>query len=241
MVTGRRGVQCLNEQIVREPLAERVGFEPTEPFGSAVFKTAPFDRSGTSPRSEMMTPDAIGRHLMTRQSRQKWRHGDDPANELGYDAQTLGVGRPNAHCMSVGTRWRHPKPGAGLRARARLRRLRGQGASSYPVEATGTLAIAGSRWLWFTSRKVAALPRTPGSPASNLSQLPGHRWAESRRRPKDGQPGDQPGRDDARSARAGLLDPDPVDREARLVRRTLCLRRGRATGPLRSHRLIMGR
>jgi hypothetical protein len=29
-----------------------VGFEPTEPSGSAVFKTAPFDRSGTPPAAE---------------------------------------------------------------------------------------------------------------------------------------------------------------------------------------------
>src|SRR5690606_32176079 len=31
-------------------LAEREGFEPPEPFGSTVFKTAAFDRSATSPR-----------------------------------------------------------------------------------------------------------------------------------------------------------------------------------------------
>jgi hypothetical protein len=30
-------------------LAEGVGFEPTEPFGSAVFKTAAFNRSATPP------------------------------------------------------------------------------------------------------------------------------------------------------------------------------------------------
>ena len=30
-------------------LAERVGFEPTEGFPSLVFKTSPFNRSGTSP------------------------------------------------------------------------------------------------------------------------------------------------------------------------------------------------
>ncbi len=30
-------------------MAERVGFEPTEPFGSLVFKTSPFNRSGISP------------------------------------------------------------------------------------------------------------------------------------------------------------------------------------------------
>jgi antitoxin MazE len=30
-------------------LAEREGFEPPEPFGSTVFKTAAFDRSATSP------------------------------------------------------------------------------------------------------------------------------------------------------------------------------------------------
>ena len=33
-------------------LAERQGFEPWEPEGSTVFETAPFDHSGTSPRSE---------------------------------------------------------------------------------------------------------------------------------------------------------------------------------------------
>src|SRR5450759_2949855 len=33
-----------------QDLAERVGFEPTGPRGPAVFKTAPIDRSGTSPR-----------------------------------------------------------------------------------------------------------------------------------------------------------------------------------------------
>ena len=31
-------------------MAEREGFEPPEPFGSTVFKTAAFDRSATSPR-----------------------------------------------------------------------------------------------------------------------------------------------------------------------------------------------
>ena len=32
-------------------MAEGVGFEPTEPFGSAVFKTAAFNRSATPPGS----------------------------------------------------------------------------------------------------------------------------------------------------------------------------------------------
>jgi hypothetical protein len=30
-------------------MAEKVGFEPTEPYGSTVFKTAAFDHSATSP------------------------------------------------------------------------------------------------------------------------------------------------------------------------------------------------
>ena len=33
-------------------LAERVGFEPTVPYGTLVFKTSPFDHSGTSPRRD---------------------------------------------------------------------------------------------------------------------------------------------------------------------------------------------
>ena len=32
-------------------LSEKVGFEPTEPLGSTVFKTASFDHSDTSPRN----------------------------------------------------------------------------------------------------------------------------------------------------------------------------------------------
>ena len=32
-------------------LAEVVGFEPTVPFGTSVFKTAPFNHSGTLPYS----------------------------------------------------------------------------------------------------------------------------------------------------------------------------------------------
>ena len=34
-----------------EVLAEAVGFEPTVPFGTTVFKTAPINRSGTPPFS----------------------------------------------------------------------------------------------------------------------------------------------------------------------------------------------
>ena len=33
-----------------EVMAERVGFEPTDPFGSTVFETARFGHSRTSPR-----------------------------------------------------------------------------------------------------------------------------------------------------------------------------------------------
>ena len=36
--------------------AAGVGFEPTEPCGSAVFKTAPFDRSGTPPGGSVYAP-----------------------------------------------------------------------------------------------------------------------------------------------------------------------------------------
>ena len=39
-------------------LAEGVGFEPTEPFGSAVFKTAAFNRSATPPDSAKITESA---------------------------------------------------------------------------------------------------------------------------------------------------------------------------------------
>src|SRR5450759_764205 len=45
--------QALDDALTRsrsQDLAERVGFEPTGPRGPAVFKTAPIDRSGTSPR-----------------------------------------------------------------------------------------------------------------------------------------------------------------------------------------------
>jgi hypothetical protein len=39
-------------------LAERVGFEPTEPCGSTVFKTVAFDHSATSPkRSKSITEE----------------------------------------------------------------------------------------------------------------------------------------------------------------------------------------
>ena len=43
----RRRKQLFGKGIVR--LAERVGFEPTEPHGSTVFKTAAFDHSAISP------------------------------------------------------------------------------------------------------------------------------------------------------------------------------------------------
>ena len=33
------------------PLAEREGFEPSDPFGSPVFKTGAFVRSATAPRN----------------------------------------------------------------------------------------------------------------------------------------------------------------------------------------------
>lgn len=38
-------------------LAERVGFEPTEPFGSTVFKTAAIDHSATAPDRSGSRPD----------------------------------------------------------------------------------------------------------------------------------------------------------------------------------------
>ena len=40
-------IKCLLK-IKQQP--ERQGFEPWDPEGSTVFETAPFDRSGTSPR-----------------------------------------------------------------------------------------------------------------------------------------------------------------------------------------------
>jgi hypothetical protein len=39
----------------RSTEAAGVGFEPTSPRGLAVFKTAPFDRSGTPPRPHHRT------------------------------------------------------------------------------------------------------------------------------------------------------------------------------------------
>ena len=35
---------------VEDPVAERVGFEPTVPCGTTVFETVPIDHSGTSPQ-----------------------------------------------------------------------------------------------------------------------------------------------------------------------------------------------
>jgi hypothetical protein len=40
-------------------VAEREGFEPPEPYGSTVFKTAAFDRSATSPLGVKQSPTAI--------------------------------------------------------------------------------------------------------------------------------------------------------------------------------------
>ena len=40
-----------NQQIKKIRLAEREGFEPPDPFGSTVFKTAAFGRSATSPKA----------------------------------------------------------------------------------------------------------------------------------------------------------------------------------------------
>ncbi len=39
-----------NENPLRGLLAEEVGFEPTEPFGSPVFKTGAIDHSATPPK-----------------------------------------------------------------------------------------------------------------------------------------------------------------------------------------------
>jgi hypothetical protein len=42
----------------RESMAAGVRFELTDPLGPAVFKTAPFDRSGTPPRGVTVLRDA---------------------------------------------------------------------------------------------------------------------------------------------------------------------------------------
>ena len=39
----------------KDPVAERVGFEPTVPCGTTVFETVPIDHSGTSPHWEFRT------------------------------------------------------------------------------------------------------------------------------------------------------------------------------------------
>src|SRR5450759_3440337 len=62
--TGSRE-QALDDALTRsrsQDLAERVGFEPTGPRGPAVFKTAPIDRSGTSPRplADAILPPVAG-------------------------------------------------------------------------------------------------------------------------------------------------------------------------------------
>ena len=46
-----RAFFCWGERILGKPpvLAERVGFEPTDPCGSTVFKTVAIDHSATSP------------------------------------------------------------------------------------------------------------------------------------------------------------------------------------------------
>ena len=45
-------------------MAEREGFEPPEPFGSTVFKTAAFDHSATSPHLK-----SLGFFKLTRPNR----------------------------------------------------------------------------------------------------------------------------------------------------------------------------
>jgi hypothetical protein len=46
---GRRGAHAAKK------MAEGVGFEPTEPYGSTVFKTAPFNHSGSPPLRQHLT------------------------------------------------------------------------------------------------------------------------------------------------------------------------------------------
>ena len=56
----------MRKRAVRQPfadMAERVGFEPTEPRGSTVFKTAAFDHSATSPGKI----ELLSRHVQTTQ------------------------------------------------------------------------------------------------------------------------------------------------------------------------------
>ncbi len=46
-----RPVDGYSKQSVAGDLAERVGFEPTDPCGSTVFKTVAIDHSATSPNN----------------------------------------------------------------------------------------------------------------------------------------------------------------------------------------------
>ena len=45
----------------RSSVAERVGFEPTKSFDSALFKSAAINRSATSPAGEDISDPAVGR------------------------------------------------------------------------------------------------------------------------------------------------------------------------------------
>ena len=60
----------------KDKLAERVGFEPTEPRGSTVFKTAAFDHSATSPGKI----ELLSRHVATIQ-RVHVESGESPRYE----------------------------------------------------------------------------------------------------------------------------------------------------------------
>jgi hypothetical protein len=74
--------------------AAGVGFEPTEPLGSTVFKTAPFDRSGTPPGGSVYAAadDATGGALST-----------FPVRGGAFDAATVEVPspRPMPRCTDV--------------------------------------------------------------------------------------------------------------------------------------------
>jgi len=69
-------------------LAEREGFEPPEPCGSTVFKTAAFDRSATSPMEvgdcpHPATDIQAPRGVKARRDRQP-RHGQCRERELSH-------------------------------------------------------------------------------------------------------------------------------------------------------------
>ena len=132
-----------------------MGFEPTEPCGSTVFKTAPFDRSGTPPRAGqskrlrrargVIDAGRVERRLavpvLERAEQLRLREcrrevdGDEPAREpLGHLALEGDVAAPRPHGTRGACRARPAVP----RSSASARRPRGRRSIPRATTRTGS-------------------------------------------------------------------------------------------------------